>query len=167
MCGAYANGPAAERSKMHIEEISSTSAGDLDAVIELLHRQMTDIGSSKPKERIRKAVQNALQPGSRARFFVLYRQSVPVGLAFLNVCSGIESEGDYVWLNEIQIDPIFRKQGYGKYLLNHIVQWAQKNRCKHVFSVTAPKNTASQTLFQSMGFQAAETQWMDLEIPSG
>ncbi|RPI74572.1 MAG: GNAT family N-acetyltransferase, partial [Desulfobacteraceae bacterium] len=60
--------------------------------------------------------------------------------------------------------PIFRKQGHGKHLLNHIVQWAQKNRYKHVFAVTAPKNTASQTLFQSMGFQTAETQWLDLEI---
>jgi GNAT superfamily N-acetyltransferase len=80
----------------------------LDALFELLQAEL--------RVEVRSSLAHALQPGSRAKLVVLSeaRTGEPAGFAFFNVGSGLESGGDYIWLNEIHVSESFRGQGGGR-----------------------------------------------------
>ena len=149
---------------MNVIEITDSSDRHIGILKDLLHQQMIDIGSEKTGEVIESAIKNALKQGSRARFLLARLNSEAVGMVFLNVCSGIESEGDYVWLNEIQIKKEYRKQGIGRKLLDYVVNWAKANNYKCILGVTDPENKASQHLFRSGGFGVSDIRWLNLEL---
>lgn len=145
-----------------ISDQQSKFAGDL---IALLHQQMIDIGSPKTREEIERAVANAVKPEARAFFFVLYDGAdSAIGMAFGNICAGIESGGDYLWLNEIQIAPAFRNQGYGEKLLNFVIDWAKKNGCVKILGVTAEANTIAQHFFDKNHFAISTMMWLDHQL---
>lgn len=149
---------------MKIIEIKDPSNEHLEALKGLLHQQMIDIGSEKKIETLDTAINNALKKESRARFFIGFQDTVPVGLAFLNICSGIESEGDYIWLNEIQVRKEYRGLEIGKQLLKFIQTWAKKNNYKNILGVTSFENSVSQKLFSSQGFDVSEMVWLNLTV---
>lgn len=150
--------------KMKIIEITKSSDKNIDTLVELLHQQMIVIGSEKTKEVICASVENALKKESRATFFVVFKNSDPIGMAFINVCSGIESEGDYIWLNEIHVKEEYRKQGTGTRLIEHIIRWAKDNNCRNILGVASLKNEASQNFFLSNGFKVSGMKWLDLIV---
>ncbi len=141
---------------MKITELEDPSAPEIDVLIDLLHQQMIDIGSKKTKQGIQSSIQNALKPDSRARFFIAFEEELPVGMAFINVCSGIESEGDYVWLNELQVNASSRRQGFGTQIIQHIVEWSKANKCEHIICAASKLNQASRQLFQANGFSGSD-----------
>ena len=146
--------------KMEVLEISKNSIQDVDLLIELMHQQMQDINSEKDRTSTESAVRNALKPESRAVFFFAKLDESPIGVAFVNIGSGIESGGDYLWINEIQISPQYRGKGFGSKLLNHILQWSQKNCMKSILCVADVSNIASQSLFRSEGFEVEDIKWI-------
>ena len=149
---------------MRIIEITDSGTTDFRILIDLLHQQMIDIGSENSRSMIESAVRNALKPESRAVFFLAKKNGLPVGVVFANICSGIESGGDYIWINEIQISPDFRGLGIGKELLNHVLKWARRNDIKTVIGVAEADNHASRALFSSAGFVIDEINWMKKNI---
>jgi GNAT superfamily N-acetyltransferase len=149
---------------MDIVEISKNNSQDIDKLIDLLDQQMHDIDAAKDKSEIRHTVKNALKPESRALFFLAKERNSPVGAAFVNIGSGIQSGGDYIWINEIQILPQHRGRGYGSKLLNHVLEWASKNSMQSVISVTDIDNSASQALFRSAGFEMENIKWINKKI---
>jgi GNAT superfamily N-acetyltransferase len=146
---------------MKIIEITNSAAEEFHALADLLYQQMLDIGSNRSRLSIESAIQNALKPESRAIFFLAKKDTVPVGLVFANICSGIESGGDYIWINEIQILPRYRGQGFGKELLNYVIKWSKRNAIKTVLGVTGIYNDASQALFKSENFEINDIKWME------
>ena len=145
---------------MNVIELDNPEISDFQILVDLMFQQMSDIGSSKERSSVESAARNALKSESRTRFFLAKNDEVAIGAAFINICSGIESGGDYVWVNEIQISPDFRKQGLGKKLLDHILRWAKHNNYKFVMGVADQENTSSQALFESRGFSVEDTKWM-------
>jgi GNAT superfamily N-acetyltransferase len=134
-------------------------------LLNLLKNQMYDIGAVESIEKISASVKNALKPESRAKFFLLYEtDQQPIGLLFFNVCSGIESGGDYIWLNEIQIIKSHRGLGMGKYFLQFLINWAKENEIKYISTMTSPQNIHSQNIFKSNGFDISDSKWMELTI---
>ncbi len=146
---------------MEIIQISNSDTPYFELLVEALSQQMKDIGSNKSRSAIESAIQNALKPDSRAIFFLAKQDNVPIGTVFMNVCSGIESGGDYVWINEIQISPNYRGKGYGKELLNHVFEWSKMNSIKTMLSISGTNNTASQALFKSENFILDNIKWME------
>ncbi len=153
------------RDMPNIKEVTTeTDAGYID-LLNLLESQMLDIGALKSLEKIKASVKNALKPESRAKFFILYEMDQkPIGLIFFNICSGIESGGDYIWLNEIQILRPYRRKEFGKYFLQFLINWAKANEIKYISTMTSHQNIPSQNLFKSHGFDISNFKWMDLSL---
>jgi len=145
---------------MKIIEINNLSTKYLKDLAGLLYQQMHDINSENDLLQIEITIKNALKPESRALFFLARKDQISLGMVFINICSGIESGGDYIWINEIQISPEFRSQGIGKKLLNHVLKWSGRNNMKTVLCVADMNNTVSQSLFQSAGFSLENIKWM-------
>lgn len=146
---------------MNIVEITKFEKKEVDPLIDLMHQQMLDIDSEKDRSSIEFAIKNALKPESRAIFFLAKQNELPIGAAFINICSGIESGGDYIWINEIQIISEYRGKGYGQQLLRYILEWSKTKNTKAIFSVAGIKNMASQSLFKSEGFAVENIKWME------
>jgi GNAT superfamily N-acetyltransferase len=145
---------------MKIIEINNSETNEINSLVGLLSQQMSDINSARSLKSIEIAIQNALKPESRAWFFLAKQHEIPIGVAFVNICSGIDSGGDYVWINEIQIAPAFRGQRFGKQLLNHVLKWSKENNMKTELGVTDTKNYVSQALFNSADFTIEDIKWM-------
>jgi GNAT superfamily N-acetyltransferase len=126
----------------------------------LLLEQMKAIGSPKADKDVKLAVENALKPGSSARFFVCYDDDQAVGCCLLNIGSGIEASGDYIWINEIHVRKNRRRQGIGKTLLKHVLKWANVKGYKYIASVTFPSNRAAKELFTQQGFDESDMVWL-------
>ena len=146
---------------MEIIEINCSDTSDFELLVEILSQQMNDIGSIKSRLAIETAIQNALKPNSRAFFFLAKHDNIPIGLVFMNICSGIESGGDYIWINEILILPQYRGKGFGTELLNHVVNWSKSNNIKSIISMTGIKNNVSQSMFSSAGFEIEDVKWIE------
>ena len=146
---------------MDIIEISSHNTKEMDVLADLMHQQMIDINCEKDRASIASAINNALKPESRAVFLLAKQNGVPVGMVFINICSGIESGGDYIWINEIQILPKYRGKGFGTELLNHVVNWSKSKNIKYISSITGVKNNVSQSLFKSAGFKIEDMKWIE------
>ena len=117
-------------------------------LIHLLKLQMAVIGEDHNLNSIEEALENSFKLESRAHVFLAINENnETVGLCFLNVCSGIQSGGDYVWINEIYIREKERGKGYAKVLLKHIEEWAKTKGCKYLAGQTGIENIASQRLF--------------------
>lgn len=146
---------------MTILEIINYNDPNTSLLINLLYQQMIDINAKKNRSDIDNAIKNALKPESRAQFFLLKENDNPIGVSFVNVGSSIESGGDYLWINEIQIAPSFRGKGYGSKLLSFIKEWADRKEMKAILCVTAMKNEASQGMFRSAGFSIDDVKWVE------
>ncbi|MCP4567149.1 MAG: GNAT family N-acetyltransferase [FCB group bacterium] len=152
---------------IRIIEISSNDRPDLvESIISLLLEQMKVLGKDHSAEEIRSAVINALKPESRGLFFIAYgddnpTETEPAGFCFINICSGIEAGGDYVWINEIHTRADRRSQGVGLALVKHVIDWGEKNNCRYIAGITSLKNRAARNLFAHYGFNDNQVIWLD------
>jgi ribosomal-protein-alanine N-acetyltransferase len=54
----------------------------------------------------------------------------------------------------LAVDPLYRRRGIGRTLLNAAVEWAQISRASAVFLEVAEDNDAARTLYVAHGFEA-------------
>jgi GNAT superfamily N-acetyltransferase len=151
---------------MPIIEIAKTSSNQqIEALILLLTEQMKAIGRKRDPVQIKDALTNAFKPESRARFFLCHEDDgEAVGCCVVNICSGIEAGGDYVWINEIHVREDRRGRGIGRKLLEYVVSWAEDNGYGYLASMSSPDNQVSQSLFSSHGFGLSRIIWMDKSL---
>jgi GNAT superfamily N-acetyltransferase len=137
------------------------SIPQLDPLVELLRAQLLEEGQDKSREEVRSSLAHAFQPGSRAKLIILSEAHTaePVGFAFFNVGSGLESGGDYIWLNEIHIAAKFRGQGEGRRMMDFLSDWARHNRIKGIYGVCGMKNGAARSFYRRMGFTTDQVCW--------
>lgn len=134
----------------------------LDALLELLQAQLK---AAEPGQ-VRSALERALRPGSRAKLLLLTEAAtgLPAGFAFFNVGSGLESGGDYLWLNELHVAQAFRGQGGGRALLGFLEDWARRNRVQAIYGVCGTGNHGARSFYRRMGFATEEACWFSRSI---
>jgi GNAT superfamily N-acetyltransferase len=113
-------------------------------------------------EKVRTALSNSLAPGRRTMLFILTDSASgqPAGFAFGNVASGIETCGEYFWLNELHVAEAHRGRGGGRALMEHVLDWCRVSRIKAVYGVCAPDNTKAAAFYRSVGFSTENTTWL-------
>lgn len=134
---------------------------DRDGVVSLLLEQMTFIGYEKTLEEANQVLENAMKAESRSVLFVSYDSAKAVAFAFGNICSGLESGGDYLYLNELYVCPEYRKQGLGTQLLRSVQSWAKEKGCTYLALVTHPRNEQAKQLYIEESFDLEELVWVD------
>lgn len=134
---------------------------DYDGLLGLLGGQLSFIGYNKTREDVVKVLANAMKPESRSVLWVAYTDEKAVGFAFGNVCCGLESGGDYLWLNELYVAEEARAHGLGTHLLAEVQRWAKESGCTYLAMVTHPRNERAQNLYKAEGFELESLVWVD------
>jgi len=138
---------------------------DKEELIILIQRQLSTYGGDADFIRIDKAIENSLKEGSRAVFFLWNDFKDRLGaFAFANICSGLESGADYLWINELYVDEMFRKRGVATEILNFINNWAKKNQIVYISCSTGVANLTAQSLYKKSGFDFNTTMWVDKSV---
>ena len=60
-------------------------------------------------------------------------------------------------INNIAVDPKFRQRGYGKILMESMMELAKQNRCERIHLEVRVSNEPAIQLYQSLGFHPLET----------
>ena len=135
---------------------------DFDGLVTLVQKQMAFIGYQQDREEVVSELQNAMKDESRSVLFVEYEEEkTAIGFAYGNICSGLENQGDYLWLNELYVDPEYRQHGLGSQLLDYVQDWSRKAGCVYVAMVTHPDNVRAQDLYTQEGFELEKLVWVD------
>jgi len=154
------------RSGEHMERISTyrrtMDIEDLAGLVRLIVEQMVFIGYTHDSASVERFLANAMRPASNAVVFVGYdKAGRAVAFAFGNLCSGLECEGDYLWLNELYVSVAHRHEHIATALLDHAKAWAKEAGCVYMAMVTHPRNTAAQQLYGQAGFELEQLVWVD------
>jgi len=135
---------------------------DFERVITLVQQQMSFIGYHQERDDVASEIRNSMKAESRSVFFVAYEEDQSaIGFAYGNICCGLETRGDYFWLNELYVSVESRKQGLGSELLEHVQTWSKQQGCSYLAMVTHPTNAKAQALYRDMGFELEELVWVD------
>jgi len=131
----------------------------LDSLLELLRAQL-------PDSDVRASLARVLHPGSPAKLLVLSEGdgAGPVGFAFFNVGSGLESGGDYLWLNEIHVAERYRGQGGGRRMMGFLADWARRHRIQAIYGICAVSNHDAQSFYRRLGFATEQACWLSKSL---
>ena len=148
---------------MEIMEITRQSPwGQIADMTTLMIEQMKIIGKDVDDKHVKAAMENALKPGTSARFFICYDDDrKAAACCLINIGSGIEAGGDYLWINEFHVRDDQRRKGFGQALLKYILQWAREGGYDYIASVTSPGNHAARELFKQHGFNDSDMIWLE------
>lgn len=150
---------------LKIEAYQSGFPAEYEAsIFRLFQKQMEEIGTPKSLEHIQRAVANIFQKSRQAVVFVGYDENVPVAFAFGNIGVGLQSGGDYFWLNELYVEADYRRQGYATVLLARVGKWLKEKGIHYIACVTGRQNTSAQRLYQKNGFETEELVWVEKTI---
>lgn len=135
---------------------------NIDNVVGLIQDQFITYGVIKKAEEIINSLQNALSLKSRSVLFLIKDDAnIAIGFSFGNVGSGLESGGDYLWLNELFICENYRYIGLGKTLVTFIENWCRDNGICYLSCSTGVNNVNAQKFYKSMAYDLSETIWVD------
>ena len=109
------------------------SGVDLRAATELfLHQQRSRGNAALSEERLRPAVQAALEDADRVLMVGAFHEGLPgfqhgkmVGVLMLNLLMSLEHAGEVGWIEELYVRPDYRRKGLATRLLDLTLDWAE------------------------------------------
>ncbi len=135
---------------------------DYEKVVTLVQQQLSFIGYNHSREEVASELRNSMKQESRSALFVAYEDDdSAIGFAYGNICCGLETTGDYFWVNELYVTLECRNQGLGSTLLEYIQRWAKEMGCVYLAMVTHPTNQNAQALYRDLGFELEPLVWVD------
>ncbi len=137
---------------------------DPEKLYSLIHEQMHAIGSDRDYSHIKQAVEHALNGASNSVFFLYHIDNGPAAFAFGNICSGLETGADYLWINELFVENKFRRQNIASALLSYIEEWSKQRKIKYIACITGENNTQAQSLYAKNGYELSSGVWVDKSI---
>ena len=134
-------------------------------IIRLIQKQMTVIGGCSDFMHIKGALENALKPESRCALFLWFSEAIEIGaFAFSNICAGLETGADYLWINELFVDDLFRQRNVASEMIQFIEKWAKENQIKYIACTTGLMNEPAQKLYKKNDFEIHKTMWVDKSL---
>jgi GNAT superfamily N-acetyltransferase len=138
---------------------------DIDQLIRMIEKQIPHHQEESNSNRILSSLENALSESSRTVLFLyLSEHKKYQGFVFANVSSGLESGGDYFWMNELYIDTPYRKQKIGSKLLEFIEKWCKENKLKYMMGITFNDNITAKAFYKSQGFELSDVTWISKKV---
>ena len=145
-----------------IKEMSEIK--DIKQLISLIKKQLP-YDSHHDSRKILGSLENALSRKSSAVLFLCQSdQGTYQGFVFANVASGLESGGDYLWINELYIDEKYRHQSLGSQLIEFIEDWCKANELKYILCITHQDNLNAKAFYKNQGFNLSEVTWVSKKV---
>jgi ribosomal protein S18 acetylase RimI-like enzyme len=141
---------------MEIKRINKQETGlviDLFNKYRIFYNQPSDIATAK------KFIQSR-QDNNESIIFVALAQinnrKLPVGFTQLYHAYSSVRAIKYWILNDLYVEPDYRKKGIGEQLIKTAMQFAKADEAKFVELSTATDNYTAQTLYENIGFEKQE-----------
>ena len=139
---------------------------DIEQVKILIQSQMKVINAVRSIDDIDLALRSTLQKGKRAYLFVCSVENEVIGFVFGNISSGIESGGDYFWMNEVHVKESARKKQVAMTILKYLEEWLRRKKIHHIYGITSKQNEIALRLYSKLGYSEEEMIWIDKYIKS-
>lgn len=73
-------------------------------------------------------------------------------LAVTSLCTGKRA-----WVEDVVVDPDHQGKGYGRKMMEFIIEYAQKEEVDSLMLTSRPTRVAANTLYQTVGFEQRKT----------
>jgi len=99
---------------------------------------------------------NKLIASGRLMLYLIVENGLPVGMTSVVPCRTATS--DKLWIEDVCVLSECRGRGYGRLLMEHIINDARQEFKEATFWLTSrPSRTAARELYRSLGFKEHET----------
>ena len=75
-----------------------------------------------------------------------------VGVILANFEWSLKFAGRALWIEELYVTPAARRQGLGRLLVEHLLDWAEDNQIRGIDLEAYQGNTPASILYRSLGF---------------
>jgi len=131
-------------------KIRKASYSDFDEIFILLKQLWQD--SILNKTELRKIFHEAVNSDRQHLIAGLSDKKI-VGFCSLTVKNNLWQAGNLGHIDELIVDKNFRGRGYGKQLMNKIIEVAIENKCKRIELDSAFHRKEAHTFYESIGFK--------------
>jgi ribosomal protein S18 acetylase RimI-like enzyme len=138
--------------------IETPEPRDVEALATLFHEDMSDLGVDVDLDELRQLARNIVQ-GTRdgdPEFLCWVARMEPdgdaVGVILANLNYSLKFAGRSLWIEELYVTPRARRSGLGRYLVEHLLDWAEENEIRGVDLEAYQGNTPASILYRSLGF---------------
>ena len=139
---------------------------EANKLIKIVEKQMIFIGSKHDREKIDCAIKNTLK-NERTVFFVKVNEKEDfIGFAFANICSGLETGADYLWINELYVEPAYRRSRVATEIFEFVEKWANDNNIKYIAAMTDTNNKGAIAFYKSKKYTLDKVMWVDKLLSS-
>lgn len=135
--------------------INDLTQADVEAVARLFHADMKDLGEDASLEDLVKVVEALIEDDGRDNFVRVARfdDGRIVGVILANYFLSIKFPGKSLWIEELYVHPDARRRGIGVQLVEHLMEWANRNGFRGIELEAYRMNTAASILYRSLGFR--------------
>lgn len=120
-------------------KIREASRGDLKQIVELNERYLHETGRDY----------EAYLSSSDTLFLVTEEEDRVVGFSSIS----LEKWNNSAWVNQIVVEPKFRKKGYASKMIRKMIAWAKKKNVRVVLVESQPGNVAATNCYMKNGFR--------------
>ncbi len=154
---------------MHEDDSFTFSIPHLDdrtRIAEMLSGDMHDLGLNRSTEELLEVADLILSDQGRSSFCRVVRpkgKDEAVGLVLANVLFSPKFAGKALWLENLYVDPQWRRNGLGRRLVEYTLDWAETHGIKGIDLEAYQGNTPAAILYRSLGFErlSRERFWFD------
>lgn len=144
----------------------SVRPGDRETIARLLANDMRDLGVRRTAEELLVVADLILEDAGRSSFCLVVRpdeESLPVGVLVANVLFSVKLAGRSLWIENLYVDPAWRRHGLGRSLVEHMLDWAETHGIQGIDLEAYQGNTPAAVLYRSLGFErlSRERFWFD------
>ena len=140
-------------------EIGFATAGDLDALVDLLAELFAlerDFTPDRAKQR--SGLQAILDNPALGRLFVLRLDGAVAGMANALITVSTAEGGRVLLLEDVVLDRACRGAGLGRRLIEHVLAWAAGQGMSRVTLLADRDNAAALAFYRRLGFQPSAMQ---------
>jgi len=135
-----------------VVQVRDFAAGDLDAVARLFDAYRQFNGKPSALEEGRAFLQRRLDAGEATIFVAEGPEATIAGFTLLYATYSSVSLGRVFIVNDLFVDPAYRRQGLGSALLQAAARHAEREGAIRLTATTAIENVATQILNEENGF---------------
>lgn len=127
---------------------------DSTRLTELYAADMVDLGIDSTPESLVELVQRTLAlQGNGVHTFVARVDGSIAGVLLADEFWSLKVAGKALWIEELYVDPEFRRRGIGRQLVEHLLDWAYDEKFGGVELEAYRMNTTASILYRELEFR--------------
>lgn len=141
-----------------MSKVDFASPEDASQLGKLFHDDMANQGIERPLDELiqmaSEAIRLSSEPNPHTIVWVIRDGKKVVGVLLVNTVMSLKFSGKSIWIEELYVPPEERRKGYGKLLIDHLLEVAENDETICGIDLEAYQgNTPASILYRSLGFK--------------